>query len=103
MHTGMHLCALGWECQQHVGNMLPQQPNVGTFGRHLPVVATQNQFQQNIFVSVIADIHPFLLRVPEVHTENSSVRSGMQVMVRGAERYMVSDNAKKISRSHDEK
>jgi hypothetical protein len=24
-------------------------------------------------------------------------------MVRGAERYMVSDNAKKISRSHDEK
>jgi hypothetical protein len=35
--------------------------------------------------------------------ENSSVRSEMQVMVGGAERYMVSDNAKKIIRSHDEK
>ena len=54
-------------------------------------------------MSGIADIHPFLLRVPEVHMENSYVRSGMQVMVRGAKRYMVSDNAKKISRSHDEK
>jgi hypothetical protein len=48
-------------------------------------------------VSGIANIHPILLRVLEVHTENSSVRSGMQVMVRGAKRYMVSDNAKKIS------
>jgi hypothetical protein len=94
---------LGWECRQHVGNMSPRQPNVGTFDQHLPVVATQNRFQHSIFVLGIADIHPFLLRVPEVHTENSSVRSGMQVMVRGAKRYMVSDNAKKISRSHDEK
>ncbi len=82
--------------------MSPRQPNVGTFGQHLPVVATQNQFRHSIFVSGIADIHPFLPRV-EVHMENSSVRSGMQVMVRGAERYMVSDNTKKMSRSHDEK
>jgi hypothetical protein len=94
---------LSWECWRHVGDMLPRQPNVGTFGRHLPVVATQNQFRHSIFVLRIADIHPFLLRVPEVHTENSSVRSGMQVMVGGAKRYMVFDNAKKISRSHDEK
>ncbi len=94
---------LGWECWQHVGDMSPRQPNVGTFGQHLPVVVTQNQFRHSIFVSGIADIHPFLLRVPEVHTDNSSVRSGMQVMVRGAKRCMVSDNAKKISRSHDEK
>jgi hypothetical protein len=35
--------------------------------------------------------------------EDSSVRSGMRVMVGGAKRYMVSDNAKKINRSHDEK
>ncbi len=83
--------------------MSPRQPNVGTFGQHFPVVATQNRSRHSIFVSGIADIHPFRLRVPEVHTENSSVRSGMQVMVGGAERYMVSDNAKKISRSHDEK
>ena len=81
--------------------MSPRQPNVGTFGQHLLVVVTQNQFRHSIFVSGIADIHPFLLRVPEVHMENSSVRSEMQVMVGGAERYMVSDNAKKISRSHD--
>ncbi len=94
---------VGWKCRQHVGNMSPRQPNNGTFGRHLPVMATQNQFQHSIFVSGIADIHPFLLRVPEVHTENSSGRSGMHVMAGGAKRYMVSDNAKKISRSHDEK
>ncbi len=83
--------------------MSPRQPNVGTFGRHLPVMATQNQSRHSIFVSGIADIHLFLLRVPEVHMENSSVRSGMQVMVGGAERYMVSEYAKKISWSHDEK
>ncbi len=83
--------------------MSPRQPNVGTFGRHLPVVATQNHSRHSIFVLGIADIHPFLLRVPEVHPENSSVRSGMWVMVGGAKRYMVSDNAKKISRSYNEK
>jgi hypothetical protein len=55
------------------------------------------------FVLRIADIHPLLLRVPEVHTEDSSVRSGMGVKVGGAKRYMVSDNAKKISWSHYEK
>ena len=55
------------------------------------------------FVSGIADIHPFLLRVPEVHTENSSVSSDMWVTVGVAERYLVSDNAKKIRLSHDEK
>ncbi len=33
---------LGWGCWQHVGGMLPRQPNVGTFGQHLPVVATKN-------------------------------------------------------------
>jgi hypothetical protein len=87
---------LDWECQQHVSNMLPRQPNVGNFGRHLPVVATQNRSRHSILVSGIANIHPFLLRVPEVHTKNSSVRSGMRVMVRRAERYMVSDT-KKIS------
>jgi hypothetical protein len=51
----------------------------------------------------IADIHLFLLRVPEADMENSSVRSGMQVMVGGAKRYMGFDNSKKISSSHDEK
>jgi hypothetical protein len=35
--------------------------------------------------------------------ENSSVRPGIRVMVGGAKRYMVSENAKKISLSHDEK
>jgi hypothetical protein len=46
-------------------------------------------------------IHPFLLRVPEVHTENSVVSSDILVMVGVAERYLVSDNAKKIRLSHD--
>ncbi len=59
--------------------------------------------QHSIFVSGIADIDPILLRVPEVHTENSSVSSDMRVTVGVAERYLVSDNAKKISLSHDEK
>ncbi len=78
--------------------MSPRQPNVSIFGQHLLVVATQNQSRHSIFASGIADIHPFLLREPEVHKDNSSVRSGMRVMVGGAERYMVYDNAKKISR-----
>ncbi len=34
--------SLGWESCQHVGNMLPRQPTVGTFGQYLLVVATQN-------------------------------------------------------------
>jgi len=52
------LCVLlGWECCQHAGDMLARQPNVNTFGRHAPVVATQNGSRHNIFVSVIADIH----------------------------------------------
>ncbi len=50
---------LGWECRQLVGDMLPWQPNDGTFGRQLPVVATQNWSRHSIFVSEIADIHPF--------------------------------------------
>jgi hypothetical protein len=36
------LLCLGWQCCQHVGNMSARQPNVGTFGRHGPVVPTQN-------------------------------------------------------------
>ncbi len=66
-------------------------------------MATQNQSRHSIFVLGIADIHLFLLRVPEADMENSSVRSGMQVMVGGAKRYMGFDNSKKISSSHDEK
>ena len=54
-------------------------------------------------MSGIAGILPFLLRVPEVHMENSSVSSDMHVTVGGAERYIVSDNAKKIRLSHNEK
>ncbi len=65
---------LGWESRQHVGNMLARQPNVGTFGRHPPVVATQNQSRHSIFVSWIANIHPICILVPELHTKNSSVR-----------------------------
>ena len=37
------LCTLlGWEFCQHAGDMSARQPNVDTFGRHAPVVATQN-------------------------------------------------------------
>jgi hypothetical protein len=54
-------------------------------------------------VSGIAGILPFLLRIPEVHTDNSSVSSDMWVRVGGAKRYMVSKNAKKIMLSHNEK
>jgi hypothetical protein len=63
-----------------------------------------HKFDPDIFcVSEFADIHPFLLRVPEVHMENSSVSSDLRVKVGVAERYLVSDNAKKIRLSQDEK
>ena len=82
-------------CQQHVA--------VTAKCRHIwpkcPCHGDTKLIRHSIFVSGIADIHLFLLRVPEVHSENSSVGSGMWVMVGGAERYMVSDNAKKISLS----
>jgi hypothetical protein len=65
---------LGWESCQHVGNLSARQPNVGTFGQHPPVVATQNWSRHSIFVSGIADIHPISILVPELHTKNSSVR-----------------------------
>ncbi len=51
---------------------------------------------RHIFVSGFANIHPFLLRVPEVHTKDFSVSSDMRVTVGVAKRYLVSDNAKKI-------
>ncbi len=70
---------LGWESCQHVGNMSDRQPNVGTFGRHIPVVATQNQSRHSIFVSGIADIHPICILVPELHTKNSSVTFGRNI------------------------
>ncbi len=72
----MYPAALGWESCRHVGDMSPQQPNVGTFGRHPPVVATQSQYRHIIFVSGIADIHPICILVPELHTENSFVTFG---------------------------
>ncbi len=59
-------------------------------------------WRHKIDVSGIADIHPFLLRVPEVHTENSSVSFDMRVTVGVAKRYLVSDNAKKMRLSHNE-
>ncbi len=40
---------------------------------------------------------------PEVHMDNSSVSSDMPVTVGVAKRYLVSDNAKKIRLSLDEK
>jgi hypothetical protein len=52
----------------------PDSQNVGTFGRHPPVVATQNQSRHSIFMLGIADIHPICIQVPELHTQNSSVR-----------------------------
>jgi hypothetical protein len=39
---GFGYVVLGWECCRHVGNMSARQPNVGTFGRHSPVMPTQN-------------------------------------------------------------
>jgi hypothetical protein len=41
MHRLCHPSSQPWlgSCQ-HVGNMSPRQPNVGTFGQHAPVVAT---------------------------------------------------------------
>ena len=45
----------------NVGDMSPRQPNVGTFGWHLTVVATQNRSRHSILVSGIANICPFLL------------------------------------------
>ena len=56
-----HHRGLGWECWQHVGDMLPRQPNVGAFHRHLTVMATQYRSRHSIFVSGISGIHPFLL------------------------------------------
>jgi hypothetical protein len=48
----------------------------------------QHNFDPDPFsVSGFADNLPFLLRVPEVHTANSSVSSHMRVTVGGAKRY----------------
>ncbi len=69
----------------------------------MPLSWRHNFDPDTFFVSEFADIHPFLLRVPEVHTENSSVSSDMRVKVGVAKRYLVSDNTKKIRLSHDEK
>ena len=69
----------------------------------MPLLWQHNFDHDTFFVSEFADIHPFLLRVPEVHTENSFVSSDMRVTVGVAERYLVSDNAKKIRLSHNEK
>jgi hypothetical protein len=71
---GVEARYLGWESCQHVGDMSVRQPNVGTFGRHPPVVVTQNQSRHSIFVSGIAVIHPICILVPELHTKNSFVR-----------------------------
>jgi hypothetical protein len=71
--------SLGWKSCQHVGNMSARQPNVGTFGQHPPVVATQNRSRHSIFVSGIADIHPICIQVPDLHTQNSSVRFGRNI------------------------
>jgi hypothetical protein len=54
--------------------LVARQLNVGTFGQHPPVMATQNQSRHSIFVSGIADIHLICIQVPELHTQNSSVR-----------------------------
>ncbi len=76
MGTQGHLQSvnLGWESCRHVGDMSAWQPNVGTFGQHPPVVVTQNQSLHSIFVLGIANIHPICIQVPELHTQNSSVR-----------------------------
>ena len=44
-----------------VADMLSQQPNVGTFWHHPPVVATKNWSRHTFFVSVFADIHQIFL------------------------------------------
>ena len=54
---GKSVKSLGWECCRHVGDMSAEQPNVGTFGRHAPVMATQIGSRHHIFVLVIANIH----------------------------------------------
>ncbi len=82
--------------------MSPGQPNASTFSQ-MPLLWRRNFDPDTFFVSEFANIHPFLLRVPEVYTENSSVSFDMRVMVGVAKRYLVSDNAKKIRLSHDEK
>jgi hypothetical protein len=65
-----------------------------------PCRGDKKLIRHSIFVSGIADILSFLLRVPEVHTEHSSVSSDMLVTFGRAERYMIFDNAKKIRLSH---
>ena len=62
----------------------------------MPLSWQHNFDPDTFFVLGFADINPFLLRVPEVHTENYSVSSDLRVMVGVAKRYLVSDNAKKI-------
>ncbi len=39
--------ALGWESRRHVGDMLPRQPNVGTFFPNAPITARQSWSQHN--------------------------------------------------------
>ena len=69
----------------------------------IPLSWRHNFDPDTFFVSGFANIHPFLFRVPEVHTENSSVSSDVRVTVGVAEKYLVSDNVKKIRLSHNEK
>ncbi len=69
----------------------------------MPLSWRHNFDPDTFFVSEFANMYPFPLRVPEVHTENSSVSSDMRVTVGVAKRYLVSVNAKKIRLSHDEK
>ena len=69
----------------------------------MPLPWQHNFDPDTFFVSGFANIHPFLLRVPEVHAENSSVSSDMRVTVGVAKRYLVSDNPRKFRLSHDEK
>jgi hypothetical protein len=58
----------------------------------MPLSWQHNYDPDTFVVSEFADIHPFLLRVPEVHAENSTVSSDMRVTVGVAKRYLVSDN-----------
>jgi hypothetical protein len=77
-------------------NLVDKVANMSAHFSQMPLSWQHNFDPDTFFVLGFADINPFLLRVPEVHTENYSVSSDLRVTVGVAKRYLVSDNAKKI-------
>jgi hypothetical protein len=61
LQTSVQHKGLGWESCRHVGDMLPRQPNVGTFCQNAPVVATKNWSDTVFLCRGLPTFFPFFL------------------------------------------